>query len=268
MDWWKPVHVEKYIKNNYVKRCFIERESKTFSRIKQKENKMTEAKNQTFGEVSWDQNPSGFDKKNNKDLFLRLDDGNNELRLVTQPFQQLVHKYKKDANDKFGQKVACSAIHGSCPVCDMGDKAKPRWLVGVISRKTGTYKVLDISWAVFSSIKNLNQNPKWGDPNLYDINIFVNKNGGATGYYSVQPLPKEPLSASDQLIKDNVDLDDLKRRCTPPTPEQVQKRLDRINGVDGSNGSKTNNNKPVQAPKQVDMSDDGDDEFPAYGSAE
>jgi len=36
----------------------------------------------------------------------------------------------------------------------------------------------------------------------YDIDVVVDKNGGATGYYSVQPIAKEPLSASDQVIKD------------------------------------------------------------------
>jgi hypothetical protein len=190
----------------------------------------------TFGEVSYNDDVfAGNEKKNanNKDLFLRLTEGPNEVRLVTNPFQYLVHKYKKDANNPkdFGQKIGCSAIHGSCPLCDLGDKAKPRWFYGVIDRKTGTYKVLDVSFQVFSAIRKLARNPKWGDPTKYDINIEVDKNGGATGYYSVQPLSKEPLTAADQQIKDNADLDDLKRRCTPPTAEVVQTRMNKVNGV-------------------------------------
>jgi hypothetical protein len=188
----------------------------------------------TFGEVNWTDDVFGGDGKkntNSKDLFLRLDEGPTELRLVTQPFQYLVHKYKKEGDPGFGQKVQCSAIHGSCPLCATGDKAKPRWLLGVISRKTESYKILDISFAVFSQIRKLAKNPKKGDPTKYDINIEVDKNGGATGYYSVQSYDKEPLSAADQVIKDSADLDDLKRRVTPPTPEQAQKRIDKINGV-------------------------------------
>lgn len=190
----------------------------------------------TFGEVSWNDDvfPGSEGKKNtnSKDLFLRLEEGSNEMRLVTQPFQYLVHKYKKEGDPGFGQKVNCSAIHGSCPLCDLGDKAKPRWLIGVISRKTGTYKILDISFAVFSQIRKLARNTqRWGDPTKYDIDIVVDKNGGATGYYSVQPISKEPLSAADQKIKDEADLDDLKRRVTPPTADLVQKRLDKINGL-------------------------------------
>ena len=54
-----------------------------------------------------------------------------------------------------------------------------------------------------------------------------------------KPYGKEPLSATDQVIKDSVDMDDLKRRVTPPTPEIVQKRIDKINGVaaDGTVGT-------------------------------
>ncbi len=225
----------------------------------------------TFGEINWNDDVfGGSDNKrntNSKDLFLRLDEGSNELRLITQPFQYLVHKYKKDDKDKFGQKVSCSAIHGSCPLCAMGDKAKPRWLLGVISRKTGTYKILDISFAVFSQIRKLANNAKhWGDPTKYDIDIVVDKNGGATGYYSVQGLPKEPLSAADQKIKDDVDLDDLKRRVTPPTVEMVQKRLDKINGVTNSAPAATNNSTKVAKAPAVSMTDDEDlgDSFPAY----
>lgn len=228
--------------------------------------------NTTFGEVSWADDVFGDGKgaSNSKDLFLRLDEGSNEIRLVTQPYQYLVHRYKKEGDPGYGQKVYCSAIHGSCPLCSLGDKAKPRWLLGVISRKTGTYKILDVSFAVFSQIKKLARNTqRWGDPTKYDLDIVVDKNGGATGYYSVQPISKEPLSAADQQLKDNVDLDDLKRRVTPPTADFVQNRLDKINGVlDNSSAPSKQAFKPPTTSKQasvVSMSDDDDDEsFPSY----
>ena len=232
----------------------------------------------TFGEVNWNDDVFGGNENkkntNSKDLFLRLEEGSNEMRLVTQPFQYLVHKYKKEGDPGFGQKVSCSAIHGSCPLCESGDKAKPRWLLGVISRKTGTYKILDISFAVFSQIRKLARNTqRWGDPTKYDIDIVVDKNGGATGYYSVQPISKEPLSAADQQIKDNVDLDDLKRRVTPPTAEVVQKRLDKINGVVGAATASPSAPAPkaqaaaAKAPA-VSMTDDEDMDaaFPAYSA--
>ncbi len=232
----------------------------------------------TFGEISYNDDVFGGDNKknaNSKDLFLRLKEGSNELRLVTAPFQYLVHKYKKDpTNPKdFGQKVLCSQLHGECPLCAVGDKAKPRWFYGVISRDSGTYKILDISFAVFSQIRKLARNlQRWGDPTKYDIDVVVDKNGGATGYYSVQPISKEPLSATDQKIKDDADLDDLKRRCTPPTPDQVQKRIDRINGVAPATDAsgKTVKAAPVSAVPAVSMTDDEDlaETFPDYAGAQ
>lgn len=231
----------------------------------------------TFGEVSWNDDVyTGSDKKNtnNKDLWLRLKEGSNEMRLITQPFQYLVHKVKKDPNNPkdFGQKVSCSMVHGSCPVCDEGDKAKPRWLLGVISRADGTFKILDISFAVFSQIRKLARNTqRWGDPTKYDIDIVVDKNGGATGYYSVQPISKDPLSAADQKIKDDVDLDELKRKVSPFTPAQVQTRLDKIRGVDSTSATATvvtaaKTTKAAPKAAAVSMTDDEElsESFPAY----
>lgn len=234
----------------------------------------------TFGEVSYSDDVYGGDsnkkRETNKDLFLRLSEGTNEVRLVTAPFQYLVHKVKKDPNNPkdFGQKVKCSQLHGSCPLCDeKTDKPKPRWFYGVIDRKTGTYKILDVSYQVFSQIRKLARNTqRWGDPTKYDIDIVVDKNGGAAGYYSVQPISKEPLSAADQQIKDSADLDDLKRRCTPPTAEVVQKIVNKIRGVADATAAApataadTSKKAAAKAPP-VSMTDDEEDmssEFPDY----
>lgn len=226
----------------------------------------------TFGEVPWDSSFDGDKKANNKDIWMRLEDGDNEIRLLTLPYQYMVHKYKKEGEKGFGNKVYCSKIHGSCPLCDAGDKPKARWLFGVIDRRKGAYRILDVSYAVLSDIRKLNKNSqRWGDPLKYDLNIVVDRDGGPTGYYSVQPLPKEPLSAADQKIKDEMDVDDLKRRVTPPTPEQVQKRLDKLNGVEGTATAATNgtpvSNKMAATPSSVDLHDDEDDMddlFPAH----
>ena len=228
----------------------------------------------TFGEISWEDDVPGDRKENSKDLFLRLAEGSNEVRLVTRPYQYLVHKYKKDpGNPKdFGTKVSCSAIHGSCPLCTQGDKAKPRWLLGVIERKSGTYKILDVGYAVFQQIRKLAKNAKWGDPTKYDLDVLVDPHGGATGYYTVQPLSKEPLTAQDQVIRDNADLEELKRRVTPPTPGDVEKRIEKINSFVPGNPmgqartAPRNAMQTAKAPPRVSVVDDTDDEFPDYGN--
>jgi len=223
----------------------------------------------TFGEISWEDDVPGDKKENSKDLFLRLLEGSNEIRLVTRPYQYLVHKHKKDPQNPkdFGIKVACSAIHGSCPLCSQGNAAKPRWLLGVIERKTGSYKILDVGYAVFQQIRKLAKNQKWGDPTKYDLDILVDPHGGATGYYTVQPLSKEPLSAQDQVLRDNADLEDLKRRVSPPTPDAVEKRLEKIGGSAVIKPVSANKAaaRPA-APPPVSMSDETDDEFPDYSA--
>lgn len=224
-----------------------------------------------FGEISWEEAGNSSEKKNNnyKDVFLRLENGSNELRLITKPFQYLVHKYKPEGDKGFGKNVRCSAINGSCPLCETGDKAKTRWYLGVITRNTNTYKLLDISFSVFSQIKKLAQNTKrWGDPTKYDIDIIVDKNGGATGYYSVQAVGKEPLTAADMKIQDSVDIEDLKRRVAPPTYEQVQKRLEKIHQDLGTAFKLTSTKSEVKSstPAPVSMEDDEETEFPSYDS--
>lgn len=226
----------------------------------------------TFGEVNWTDNLDFGDsqkekKSGNKDLFLRLTEGDNEVRFVTTPHQYLVHKVKKDpSNPKdFGQKVMCSSISGSCPACVHGE-AKPRWLVGVIDRKSGAYKILDIGWAVFQQIRTHAKNPKLGDPQKYDINIFVNPKAGPSAYYTVQTYSKEALSAEDQAIKDTADLEDLKRRVQPPTAEKVQERLNKIFGDSAPAAGKPA--AKAAAPKAAPVSMTDDEElgkaFPAF----
>jgi|GEM_PF-4874181 len=199
---------------------------------------------QTFGEVSWDNSYGGSAKKSNsKDLFLKLVDGDNILRIITRPQQYIVHKVKFGSLDKYGQKVGCSKLHGSCPICDLSEnlmnsavadevkrgkdmKAKARWYVGALSRVDGKAKILDISWTVFDQIKKLAVSKHWGSPNGYDINVLLDRNGGATGYYNVQPLSKSPLTAEEQLLVDSFPLEDLQTRVTPPKLETVMKRVE------------------------------------------
>lgn len=187
-------------------------------------------KKMTYGLTSWDEvelKNNSFQKQ--KDLYMRLENGSNVLRVVTKPHQYRVHQnFKEKDAPGFGDRVMCSSFHGTCPACDKGDKAKNRWLLGVIDRRSTSFKILDISPAVFKGIQELSRDQDYGDPGKYDIDVKVDKQGGATGYYTIIPKPPRALSAQDVDIKSKIDTDDLVRRCSPPTPEKVQERLDGI----------------------------------------
>jgi hypothetical protein len=184
----------------------------------------------SFGEVSWNAGTNNK-SKNMKDLFLRLMPGNNVLRIVTPAFQYVVHKYKAEGEKGYGRKVVCSATKDdpSCPLCEAGDKAKRKWYVGVIDRKTNSYKIMDISYTVFQQIGALVNDKMWGDITTYNINILVKPEAGATGYYTVMPYGKEPLSAEDHVLVDtNVDLEYLKKLTTPPSYKAVEEKISKI----------------------------------------
>ena len=177
-----------------------------------------------FGLVTWEQvefSSYGAGSNQKRDEFIRLQSGSNVVRIITKPYQYIVHKWKEEGDKGYGDKVRCSMFHGSCPLCEQGDIPKPRWYIGVIDRKTQSAKILDMSSAIFQAIQKLNRQEAWGDPGTYDIDITVDKNAGATGYYTVMPMPKTALTDSDLEVKMNFDSEALKGRCTPPKPEEV-----------------------------------------------
>jgi hypothetical protein len=215
-----------------------------------------------FGLTEWEDVEVGSqnrEKKNFADTFLKLQQGSNVLRIITKPHEFLVHQYKPHEKDPgFGVRILSSQAHGKDPLVEMGLRPKRRWYVGVIDRKTASYKVLEISSVVLKSIQSLVRDEDWGDPSQYDIDIKVDKNGGAQGYYSVVAKPKKPLTQEDIDIKASVDLEQLKRLCSPPTYEQV---LEKVKMAQSK--SPNFNNDSVSRPAPVVDDEDDDTDFPA-----
>jgi hypothetical protein len=185
-----------------------------------------------FGEQTWDDGPSASKTKiNYKELYQQFPRGTHKVRIVTNPFQFAVHKGIKAVGDAgFGRKVTCSksSKDDPCPLCEKGFKPQTRYLLGVISRATGTYKIMDINYSTLQDIKTLKNDPDWGDPFTYDLSIIVNPDGGPAGYYTVNPVPAKPLSADDMRIKDNDDIEFLKTQTAAPTYDVVASRLEKI----------------------------------------
>jgi hypothetical protein len=226
----------------------------------------------TFGMQDWDaveikQPGSGGGPR--KDLYMRLESGENRLRIITKPFQYLVHRYKPAPEAPgFGERIYSSLPHGSDPVMDKTkEKPKRRWLIGVIDRKTQSYKILDMGTSVFKGIQELVKDEDWGEPSMYDISIKVDKNGGATGYYTVIPKGKKPLSPADLELKQQVDLEDLAKRVQPPTPEQVAARMLAIDnkyfGEKGGAPVAVKNAATKAQPKKQTASNTSSDDFDA-----
>lgn len=227
-----------------------------------------------YGATSWDDVEISVNRNaNKKDVFLSLENGANIVRILTKPYEFLVHQYKTNPKDPgFGQKVMSSIHHGSDPLVDRGMRPKRKWLVGVIDRKTSSYRILEIGPGIFKFLQNLVRDEDWGDPssvnNGYDVNIQKDKDAAPNDYYSVIAKPKKPLSAADLELREQVDLEDLERRCKPPTPEQVLQRVMEIdakspNGPPGA-AEKVQADEPVTPrPRAAVSSDEGDFDFPS-----
>ena len=221
-----------------------------------------------YGMVSWDEVETQTTSPNQsrRDLFMRLDAGSNIVRILTKPHEYLMHRYKSDQNDPgYGERVLSSIYHGRDPLMERGLKPKRRWLVGIIDRITQSYKILDMGVSIFKGIQALVRDEDLGDPTQFEVDIKVDKQGGPTGYYTVTPKRPKPLTPADLEIKQMADLEELKRKCTPPTPEQVEERIAVIDAK--SKARKSNNGGSTDTADTADTNEtnaEADDyDFPA-----
>ena len=209
-----------------------------------------------IGITSWDEveNPNKQNKQFNKEDWLKLSNGSNEVRVLTRPARYLVHKYKIAGTPGFGSNIRCTTDSQTCPLCKAGVQVSERFLLGVIDRSTETYKILDVGPKLAQDLKAQNSSPKWGPLLNYDVNILVDKHGGATGYYRVQPNPATPLSEKDKQLLDKVDQEDLVRRCSPSTPEKVLEQMNKEKSkAAGSGGGGMRSRETISSESEEDF---------------
>ena len=198
---------------------------------------------QNYGETDYSkENGTGSGKVE----FLKLSQGEHQLRLISKPYKLQCHPAIKteteaEAKKGYGRKVPCSAeytgegkkpayVQNSCPLCDKGFKPQTRYMYWVIDRGTGAAKVIDISWQIFSQIKLLANSKIWGpDPQRLDLIIAKNPTSkGPSDFYLVDHGQIEALSVDDQRLRDSADLDYLVEHTKPWTKSAVQKVLDKV----------------------------------------
>lgn len=228
---------------------------------------------QKYGMVTWNdaQNQENKRQFSNEERvkfeFANLKEGNNIYRVVTDLYAFSVHKFKATESEKgYGKRVYCSKpLHGSCPCCEAGSKAKQRHLVGVIDRADQKLRILDLGSQVYQQLVEYKDDIEWGVPTMYDINIRKNSKAGASGFYTVMPRSKAPVSQADQELL-TASLKDLERdmslRVTPPKPESVEKRMESLGWVKGTPAAKVSNGDSAMPQTELTESDDEDYSFP------
>ncbi len=198
-----------------------------------------ETKAEDFGMTSWDDEiakPSQRKqfKKTRWDNLLKLKNGDNRIRFLTNPFYYYMHKYLPPSAPEgaYADKIKCSAANGSCVICDLAEstgnkklKRIKRYYAGVIDRKSQSYKVLDIAPGLYSKLQTIFRDEDWGDLTHFDITITVHEGASPADYYATVPKPKAPLSAGDLELKKAVDIEDLRLKSTPADSAYVIKRV-------------------------------------------
>ena len=153
--------------------------------------------------------------------FMQLVEGENPIRIITNPYQFIVHWF----NDVTGTKRKIRCAVDDCPLCRKGDRPQCRWFIGVIDRKSNIPKILEISSQIYTGIKRYASNPKWGDVKNYDINIYRGPKNSQP-LYSVTVEPKEPLSDSDKETKKSfLEKVDINKFTQPSTPEEILEKI-------------------------------------------
>ena len=200
--------------------------------------------------------------------FMNLEQGDNKVRVVTNPYQFVVH-WTKDSTGK-PRKIHCAI--NNCPLCKQGVDSQTRWYIGVLDYKSGRPKILEISSQIFRGIRGYINNPDWnetikkpwGQILAYDINITRGPKGSQP-LYQVMPSPKmkDITDEETDLVEGFLKRVDITKFTQPPTAEEVEEKMGVISSSEATPagqqyavGNKTVTNTPAGVKPTV-----GDDEF-------
>ena len=166
------------------------------------------------GQVDWNE------KIEDNNIFMRLKQGENKVRILTNPYQFWVH-WLKESN----KRIKCALE--DCPLCKQGNNATRRWYTVVFSRELNQPKLLEISKSIFTGIQEYLHNSEWGDVRRYDITIKKNPNPpNPNKYYTIMPSPKAKLTEEEiSAIKEFKEKLDMDKLVKPPTKEEVLEQM-------------------------------------------
>lgn len=176
-----------------------------------------------FGEVDWNSS-AGESSGGGKTQFMRLEAGRNVVRVMGNPLQFYINwvegpQGKRKINSPVSSPELLQRLE------DAGFKRKPRWIVKVLDRADGQFKLLEIGPQIYNGIRQLVNDPDWGKVTSYDL-IITRGKPGSQPLYSVSPRPKSGLDASLKeaflAFNDGLNLD---RLIQPSDPQFVLETL-------------------------------------------
>lgn len=176
--------------------------------------------NISFEQVDWN-SAGNTNRVSLKDLYIKLSEGENVVRVMENPTQFSVHWVVDSTGAK--RKVV-SPIESPELVKrleDAGFKAQTKWAVKVLDRASNSFKILEFGSQILNGIRTLHSNKRWGNVTNYDITVIRGPKG-SNPLYSVTPNPKEELDSDlisqFQEFNETVDMDRIVR---PTSPDKV-----------------------------------------------
>jgi hypothetical protein len=220
-----------------------------------------------YGKQGWGQqsNKNTGNKIDYKEKFLKLTDGKKKvshtIRVVSELYTYLTHQVFFDGDTGnsaiYGRNIRC--CENDCPLCAAGNKAKQRFYIAVIVKKTNEVKFLDMKWGLKSAIESVKDDPKFEEldgeinPTEVDIKVIVSPESGPSGFYKCFAGDKKPLTAEQiQLVEESNFDEELEKMIVPPTPKEVQESIKRIESWIAKNSNK----------KEDDSSEEVEEEKP------
>jgi hypothetical protein len=136
--------------------------------------------------------PSGYQAPKGNSNYMKLQDGENKIRILTAPIlgwqdwdNKMPVRFRYDAKP-------AQSIDPKKPI-------KHFWAMVVWNYADESIQILEVTQAgIRNAIENLSKDSDWGLPYNYDIKIFKKGEGKETEY-SVNPLPHKPVH--EYLVK-------------------------------------------------------------------
>lgn len=148
-----------------------------------------------FGEVDWNSGDvaDGTGGGNRSD-FLKLKEGVTTVRIMSNPTQFYQHWVEANGKKRpFNSPISEPKLVKKLE--DAGFKRKAAWIVKVLDRTDGKFKLLEIGSQIYGGIKTLVQDEDWGPVSNYDVKI-IRGPAGSQPLYKVSPKPKSPLEGT------------------------------------------------------------------------
>jgi len=233
------------------------------------------SENASYGLTTWDESiniPSQNKNSGKRIPFIKMKEGDNIVRIITEPYACYKVKVVGSNSPKFGSRIKIAYPNVSeekDPALKHGLRKIRRYYVGLIYKGTEDSPeeklgLLEMGQGgLFKQLRTFKQNKKYPDSlRDFDINIVRDSNAGGSGYYTALPEPPfpNPLSESELALEaeHKEQLHNLlKLLSTPNTPEKVQELLDEVGWVpDVSEDSSSDSSS-----ESSDMSTDDEDMY-------